>query len=142
LFAGAILYILICGLSPERDVIKDPPQRVELKMIHDLFRLRNEHKADSVEKYYADTVAVYMKFLRNVPKKKITRVDKEFWKAHPNNKFEITAPVKITDEKDFVKAIIFGNEYLDGKSFVRERIEIRFNRKKKIFYYRGFLLKK
>jgi len=141
MYTGMILYILLCGLYPDRRVVETPPQRAELKIIHDLFRLRNEHKADSAEKYFADTVAVYMKFLRNVPKKKITRIDKEFWKAHPNNKFEITAPVKITDEKDFVKAIIFGKEYLDGKTYVRERIEIKFNREKKIFYYRGFLLK-
>lgn len=113
-------------------------QRTELQIIHDLFRLRNEHKADSAEQYYADTVKVYMKYLRNIPKKKITQSDKGFWKAHPGNKFEIVKPVQIIQKTGVTTAIIYGKEYLDGKEFMYEKIEIRFDRNKKINYYRGF----
>ena len=117
-------------------------ERAELKIVHELFRLRNEHKADSAEQYYADTVLVYMKYLRNIPRKIITKSDKGFWKAHPNNKFEITAPIKITVVVGVTTAIIFGKEYLDGISFKYEKIEIKFNRYKKINSFRGFALKK
>lgn len=136
-----ILFLFLIGFVQIKTVPGQTPQRIELQIVHDLFRLRNEHKADSAEKYFADTVAVYMKYLRNVPKQKITQSDKQFWKLHPQNTFEITAPVKITENGGIVTATIFGKEYLDGSSFQRERIEIKFNRNKKIFYYRGFLLK-
>ncbi len=113
-------------------------QGPELKIIHELFRLRNEHKADSAEQYFADTVKVYMKYLRNIPKSIITRSDKNFWKAHPKNKFEMTAPVEIKTIGGIVTAIVYGNEYPDGASFQQERIEIKFDKNKKINYYRGF----
>lgn len=114
----------------------------EIKIVHELFRLRNEHKADSAEQYFADTVLVYMKYLKNVPKKTITKSDKNFWKAHPNNKFEMTAPVQITTKAGITTAIIIGKEYLDGTSFQFERIELKFDRNKKINSYRGFKWKK
>lgn len=132
-----ILFLIFISKQPQHPGL---PQRTELEIVHDLFRLRNEHKADSAEKYFADTVAVYMKFLRNVPKQKVTQSDKQFWKAHPQNKFEITAPVKIVSSGSITIATIYGKEYLDGMSFQKERIEIRFNRQKKIYYYRGYLL--
>lgn len=116
-------------------------EREEIKIVHELFRLRNEHKADSAELYFADTVLVYMKYLRNVPKKKITESDRSFWKAHPKNKFEITAPVQITVLAGITTATIFGKEYLDGTAFQHERIEIKFDRNKKINFFRGFALK-
>lgn len=116
-------------------------QKTEKEIIYDLFRLRNEHKADSAELYFADTVKVYMKYLRNVPKRVITQSDKQFWKQHPRNRFEITEPVQIMTKTGITIAIIIGKEYLDGTHFQREKIEIRFNRDKKIFYYRGFRLK-
>jgi len=116
--------------------------RKEIKIIHDLFRLRNEHKADSAEIYFADTVLVYMKYLKNIPRKKITQSDKIFWKAHPKNKFEITAPVQLTLIGGVTTAIIIGKEFLDGTSFKYEKIEIKFDRNKKINSYRGFSLKK
>ena len=112
--------------------------REEIKIIHDLFRLRNEHEADSAEHYFADTVLVYMKYLKNIPRKKITQSDKIFWKAHPKNKFEITAPVQITFIGGITTAIIVGKEFLDGTSFKYEKIEIKFDRNKKINSYRGF----
>ncbi|MCY7311499.1 MAG: hypothetical protein LH619_12030, partial [Chitinophagaceae bacterium] len=90
-----ILSILLLGVTAG-DLDKEPRQeKAEMKIVYELFRLRNEHKADSAEQYYADTVRVYMKYLRNIPRKLITRSDKSFWKAHPKNKFEITAPVQI-----------------------------------------------
>lgn len=117
-------------------------QRVEIKIVHELFRLRNEHKADSAEQYFADTVLVYMKYLRNIPRKIITQADKNFWKAHPKNKFEITAPVQIKDVAGITTVTLFGKEYLDGTSFQYEKIEIRFDGDKKINYFRGVNLKK
>lgn len=113
-------------------------QQSELQIIHELFRLRNEHKADSAERFYADTVLVYMKYLRNIPKSKITQSDKSFWKSHPKNKFEMAKPVQLTTKAGITTAIIYGKEYLDGKDYKKEKIEIRFNRNKKINYYRAF----
>ncbi|MCB0741221.1 MAG: hypothetical protein KDB92_09300 [Chitinophagaceae bacterium] len=110
-------------------------------LVQELFRLRNEHNADAAEKYFANTVEVYMKYLRNVPREKITEVDKQFWKNHPHNKFEITRPITMHTEGHKTVATIFGKEYLDGKSFKHEKIIIKFNRFKKIIYYRGFHIK-
>lgn len=117
-------------------------ERVEIRVVNELFRLRNEHKADSVELYFADTVEVYMKYMRNVPKKKITQSDKNFWKAHPKNKFEMTEPIRLSDQSGITTATIIGKEYLDGKDFKFEKIEIKFNKNKKIFYYRAFNIKR
>ena|SRR5687768_1251289 len=132
----AFLAFVTAGtVQPEQD-------RIEIKIVQELFRLRNEHKADSAEQYFADTVLVYMKYLKNVPKEMITSSDKSFWKAHPGNKFEITAPIQITVAPGSTIATIFGKEYLDGGSFQYEKIEIRFDRDKKINYFRGFNWKK
>ena len=117
-------------------------ERREIKIVHELFRLRNEHKADSAEQYFADTVSVYMKDLRNVPKQTITRLDKSFFTSHPKNKFEMTTPVEISTKDGIVTAIIIGKEYLDGTSFKYERIEIKFDRNRKINYFRAFRLKR
>ncbi len=114
------------------------PPKTEEQLVLDLFRLRNEHKADSAELFYADTVKVYMKYLRNIPRSTITRSDKAFWKAHPKNKFEITAPLKKKAEGVNTVITIYGKEFLDGTSFMYERIEIKFNQRKKIFSYRGY----
>lgn len=122
--------------------IEQVQERAELKIVQDLFRLRNEHKADSAEQYYADTVLVYMKYLRNIPRKKITQSDKIFWKAHPKNKFEITAPLQIRDVAGITTVTIIGKEYLDGTAFIYEKIEIKFDRNKKINSYRGFKWRK
>lgn len=121
---------------------REGQDRDEIKIVQELFRLRNEHKADSIEQYYADTVKVYMKYLRNVPRKTITQSDKNFWKSHPKNKFEITEPLQITDAAGIATVTIFGKEYLDGTSFQYEKIEIKLNRDKKIFSFRGFKWKK
>jgi hypothetical protein len=122
---------------------KEPEQeRDEIKIVNELFRLRNEHKADSAEQYFADTVLVYMKYFKNVPKKIITKSDKNFWKTHPNNKFEITAPVQVTNRSGITTVIVIGKEYLDGVTFQYERIELKFNRNKKIISFKGFKLKK
>lgn len=117
------------------------PQQPEIKIVHELFRLRNEHKADSAELLYADTVKVYMRYLRNIPRKKITEVDRAFWKAHPKNKFEMTEPVKLKSKDGVITVIIIGKEYLDGTSFKKERIEISFNSKRKIISFRGYNIK-
>jgi len=116
-------------------------QQQEIRIIHELFRLRNEHKADSVELLYADTVQVYMKYLKNVPRRKITAADRKFWKSHPKNKFEMTEPVQVVLRNGVWTAIIFGKEFLDGTSFKKERIEIKFNRDRKIVSFRGFSVK-
>lgn len=137
-----ILYLLLAAISSEKIQQEYTMQSIEIKIVNELFRLRNEHKADSAEQYFADTVLVYMKYLRNVPKKIITQSDKNFWKAHPKNKFEITAPVQITTRGGTITAIIIGKEYLDGTSFQYERIEIQFDRNKKINSFRGYKLKK
>ena len=117
-------------------------QEKEIELVMELFRLRNEHKADSAERFFADTVKVYMKYLRNVPKKTITQSDKQFWKAHPKNKFEITEPIRLINSTGNTRVIVVGKEYLDGTSFQLERIEIVFDRQRKIISYRGFRLKK
>lgn len=117
-------------------------ERTEVQLVKELYRLRNEHKADSAEQFFADTVKVYMKYMRNVPKKKITESDKQFWKAHPKNKFEITEPIRLMDGTVNTTAIVVGKEYLDGTNFQYERIEIVFDRYKKIISLRGFRLKK
>jgi hypothetical protein len=121
--------------------IFSPVHKTEKEIVLELFRLRNEHKADSAALYFADTVLVYMKYLRNVPRSSIAETDKQFWKQHPRNRFEITAPVLVNSKNGIVIATIFGKEYLDGTSYIKERIEIRFNRRQKIYYYRGFLVR-
>ena len=118
------------ALSPGQE----PPEK---KIVYEVFRLRNEQKADSVEQYFADTVKVYMKTLRNVRKQTITKLDRIFFKAHPKNKFEITKPVEIVIKDGITTAIIIGKEFLDGTTFKYERIEIRFNRNRKIDYFRA-----
>jgi hypothetical protein len=137
-----LLYVLLVCITAGTLEPGQKQEILEIKIVHDLFRLRNEHKADSAEQYFADTVLVYMKYLRNVPKKMITQSDKNFWKAHPKNKFEMTAPVQITTRAGIATAIVIGKEYLDGTSFQYEKIEINFNRDKKINSFRGFKLKK
>jgi hypothetical protein len=140
-FMTFILFILLTGFAenvPEKEMKQE---RVEVRIVNELFRLRNEHKTDSAELLYADTVLVYMKYLRNIPRKVITKSDKGFWKAHPKNKFEIIKPVQVTDVKGIPTAIIIGKEYLDGKDFIYERIEIKFDRNKKINYFRGYKIK-
>lgn len=117
-------------------------ERIEIKLVNELFRLRNEHKADSAEQYFAETVLVYMKYMRNVPRQKITQSDKSFWKAHPKNKFEMIEPVRLSDKAGITTATIIGKEYLDGKDFKYERIEIKFNLYNKIISYRGFNIRK
>ena len=131
-----ILYIILACITDT--TLKPVQERPEIKIVQELFRLRNEHKADSAEQYYADTVRVYMKYLRNVPKKKITQSDKSFWKAHPKNKFEMTAPVQIMVVAGITTATIIGKEYLDGTAFQYEKVEIKFDRNKKIYSYRAF----
>lgn len=116
-------------------------QQKETAIIHELFRFRNEHKADSAELLYADTVLVYMKTLRNVPRKTITKLDKQFWKAHPRNRFDMTAPVEIKVIDGRTTAIIYGNEFLDGTSSKKERIEIKFDSRLKINHFRAFNVK-
>ena len=136
-----LLNILLALVSAEQSHSGHLQEQVEIKIVSELFRLRNEHKADSAELYFSDTVKVYMKYLRNVPKKIITQSDKSFWKQHPKNKFEITVPVEIKTVKGITTAIIYGKEYLDGKDFIYERIEIKFDRNKKINYFRGYKIK-
>jgi hypothetical protein len=138
---NALFLLLTCLTAAKMRPVRHP-QQPETAIVHELFRLRNEHKADSAEQYFADTVQVYMKYLRNIPRKTITKSDKEFWKAHPGNKFEMTAPVQVITRDGVTTAIVIGKEYLDGVSFQYERIEIKFNRYKKIVSYRGFKWKK
>lgn len=116
-------------------------EQTEIKIVKDLFRLRNEHKADSAELYFADTVQVFMKYMRNVPKAKVTLSDKQFWKAHPKNRFEMTSPPSLQVKNGFPIVTVIGKEYLDGKTFKLEKIEIKFNAQQKIISYRGFNLK-
>lgn len=125
----------ICFLSSLRSTAQEQP---ELRLVQEVFRLRNEHKADSLEAFYADTVKVYMKYLRNIPRKIVTKSDKAFWKAHPRNKFEMTEPVQLSRQGSTVVATIYGKEYLDGTSFKYEKIELKFDRNRKIYSYRGF----
>ena len=113
----------------------------ESKILRELFRLRNEGKPDSAEHYYADTVLVYMKTLRNIPKQTITKLDRAFFKNHPKNKFEMTSSIDLSTKNGIVTAIFVGKEYLDGTSFKYEKIEIRFDRKGKINYFRAYNIK-
>ena len=139
---GFILYIFLAGVTAGTLQPGQEQERPEIKIVHELFRLRNEHKADSAEQYYADTVQVYMKYLRNVPKQTITRLDNSFFQSHPKNKFEITTPVKLSTKGGITIATIIGKEYLDGTTFQYERIEIKFDRNWKINYFRAFKWKK
>lgn len=137
-----LFYLLPTFFSTADLSLEYKQERIEIKLVKELFRLRNEHKADSAEQYFADTVKVYMKYMRNVPRKKITESDKSFWKAHPRNKFEITKTIHLSDQAGITTATIIGKEYLDGKDFKYEKIEIKFNRNKKIISYRGFNIKR
>lgn len=137
-----ILHMLLACITAGNPPPEKKQERTEIKIVHELFRLRNEHKVDSAEQYFADTVLVYMKDLRNVPKQTITRLDRSFFKSHPKNKFEMTTPVEITMKDVIVTAIIIGKEYLDGTTFKYERIEIKFDRNRKINYFRAFKWKK
>lgn len=139
----SFLFYLLLAIITAIGLQMEPGQEgVETKIVHELFRLRNEHKAVSAEQYFADTVLVYMKYLKNIPKKIITQSDKNFWKAHPGNKFEITAPVQVTSRTGITTAIVIGKEYPDGSAFHYERIELKFDKNKKIISFRGFKLKK
>ena len=131
-----IFLILITGF-----LARESQQRPEIEIVQELFRFRNEHKADSAELLYADTVLVYMKSMRNIPRTKITILDRQFWKAHPRNRFDITAPVQVSVVKGVTTAVIFGNEFLDGTASKKERIEIRFDRNRKINYFRAYNVK-
>ena len=113
----------------------------EIKLVNEWFRFRNEHKADSAELYFADTVQVYMKYMRNVPKEKITASDKQFWKNHPKNKFEMTAAPQLKVKGGTAIVTVTGKEYLDGTTYKIERIEIKFNQQQKIISFRGYNLK-
>jgi hypothetical protein len=137
-----VFYLLTACFSFSNLQLLNHQERIEIKIVQDLFRLRNEHKADSAEKYFADTVQVYMKYMRNVPKQKITQSDKSFWKAHPKNRFEMTEPVQLNDREGITTATIIGKEYLDGTDYKYERIEIKFNRNKKIYHYRAYNTKR
>lgn len=137
-----LLYLVAAGFSTVDFQPEYKQERMEIRLVTELFRLRNAHKADSAEHYFADTVQVYMKYMRNVPKKKITQSDKSFWKAHPKNKFEMSEPVRLSDQSGIATATIIGKEYLDGKDFKYEKIEIKFNRNKKIVSYRAFNIKR
>lgn len=139
---GFILYMFLAFVPAGTALPEQKQERPEIKIVHELFRLRNEHKADSAEQYFADTVLLYMKDLRNVPKQTITRLDKIFFKSHPKNKFEMTGPVELSTKDGMVTAVIIGKEYLDGTSFKYERIEIKFDRNRKINYFRAFKWKK
>lgn len=105
-------------------------EQTEITIVNNLFRLRNEHKADSAELYFADTVQVYMKYMRNVPKEKITASDKQFWKLHPKNKFEMIAAPTLKFKGGIAIATVMGKEYLDGINFKKEKIEIKFKDQK------------
>jgi hypothetical protein len=137
-----IFYILLSIVTAGMLKPETQQERIEIQNIKELFRLRNAHKADSAALLYADTVLVYMKHFRNIPRKIITQSDQRFWKSHPKNKFEITAPIQITTKAGIVTAIIYGKEYLDGTDFQYEKIEIQFDRYKKINSFRGFKWKK
>jgi len=121
-----LFYLLTTFLSPGNLSAEYKQERVEIRLVNELFRLRNEHKADSAELYFADTVQVYMKYMRNVPKKKI----------------KMTEPVRLSDKSGITTATIIGKEHLDGKDFKYEKIEIKFNKNKKIVYYRAFNIKR
>jgi hypothetical protein len=54
----------------------------------------------------------------------------------------MTAPVQITTRAGITTAIVIGKEWLDGISFQYEKIEIKFDRNKKINSFRGFKWKK
>jgi hypothetical protein len=137
-----ILYLFLTCVGTGTVLPGQEQEGQEIKIVHELFRLRNEHKADSAEQYFADTVLVYMKYLRNVPKETITELDRSFFRSHPKNKFEMTAPVQLITKSGITSAIIIGKEYLDGKDPQFERIEIKFDRNKKINYFRAAKLKK
>jgi hypothetical protein len=137
-FIHTILFSCLFGVPPKKPVQEVP----EIKIVNELFRLRNQGKADSAEQYFADTVLVYMKTLRNVPKQTITRLDRVFFKNHPKNRFEMTTPITVTTKNGIVTASFIGKEYLDGTSFKYEKIEIRFDRHRKINYFRAFNWKK
>ncbi len=110
-----LLYIL--------SIINQEP--TEIKLVNEWFRFRNEHKADSAELYFADTVQVYMKYMRNVPKAKVTASDKQFWKNHPKNKFEMTTAPTLKFIDSIAIVTVMGKEYLDGINFKKEKIEIK-----------------
>lgn len=82
-----LLYLLLTCTTAGKNEQVNTLQNEEIKIVHKLFRLRNEHKADSAEQYFADTVLVYMKYLRNVSKKRSRRATEAF--GRPTRKINL-----------------------------------------------------
>jgi len=107
-----------------------------------LFRLRNEHKADSIELLYSDTVKSYLKNLKNISKNIITKSDKHYWAKYKSDNFIITDPIQIIMNSLGDKAIVKGRQCYDEKRCYDEIVEIGFDSTRKINYVRAFYDKK
>jgi hypothetical protein len=109
-----------------------------ISIVTELFRLRNEHKADSIELLYSDTVKSYFKNLKNVSKNIITKSDKQYWTKYKSDNFNITDPIQIVIDSLGDKAIVKGRQCYDEKRCYDEIVEIGFDLTKKINYVRAF----
>jgi hypothetical protein len=109
-----------------------------ISIVTELFRLRNEHKADTIEKLYSDTLLTYFKYFKNVSKKEVTKSDKHYWATFSKDKFIFTEPVQIILDSSQTKAVVIGKQYQDGTNFLNERVEIQFDKHRKINSVRAF----
>lgn len=109
-----------------------------ISIITKYFRFRNEHKADSTELLYADTVISYFKNLKNISKTTITASDKQYWAKYKADNFFITDPIQIILNSIGNRAIVKGRQCFDEKKCFDEFIEIHFDTDNKINYVRAF----
>lgn len=155
----AILFLLYTVLSvnesnsEKEKAIKDNKSLTEIKdsaykailkqdslisIVTKYFGFRNEHKADSAESLYADTVISYFKNLKNISKATITASDKQYWAKYKADNFLITDPIQIILNYAGDRAIVKGRQCFDEQKCFDEFVEIHFEANKKINYVRAF----
>jgi hypothetical protein len=109
-------------------------------LVAEVLRLRNEYKADSIEKYYSDTLVEYFKYYKNISRQGVTKSDKKYWKQFGRDKFLLTEPVQVFLDSIPIKAIAIGKQFQDGVNYQNLRIEIKFDTANKINSVRGYKL--
>lgn len=95
------------------DSIREPLSEQEMlsSQVIEYIRLRNEHKADSMELFYADTLARYFKNIKNSSKSDATQSDKRYWRSFPNDEYVITGPVQIIGDSAAGKRAMVAGDY-------------------------------
>lgn len=94
--------------------------------------VRNRHQADSLAKFYADTLRAYYINLRDVPKAKVTIEEKRYWKKFPEDVFRVVEPIQAVADTANLKVYINGQQCRDGKACRDEYIVLDFGADLKI----------